>query len=124
MPAAPKEEAKEDASAPKAKVLSIGVPAATKEEAKEDKAQGLPPKADVAAKAVANKAVDKTAPKDGADSNPSSAPGSGRSSPSRGGAKAAAKVDVVEKEQTADVDEETLQELYGKEHVNIVSISS
>jgi peptide chain release factor subunit 3 len=101
-------------------VLSIGVPAPPKEETKEDKAQDLPAKEDVAAKAVATKAVDKATTKDGADSNASSAPASGRSSPSRA-AKPTAKVDVVEKEQTADVDEETLKDLYGKEHVNIVS---
>lgn len=101
-------------------MLSIGVPAAPKKETKEEESQDLPAKADVGAKAVATKAVDK-ATKDGADSTAStSAPGSGRSSPSRAGAKPTAKIDVVEKEQTADVDDETLKELYGKEHVNIV----
>jgi peptide chain release factor subunit 3 len=101
-------------------VLSIGVPAAPKKETKEGDSQDLPAKKDVGAKAVATKAVDK-ATKDGADSTASSAPASGRSSPQRAGNKPTAKVDVVEKEQTADVDEETLKELYGKEHVNIVS---
>jgi peptide chain release factor subunit 3 len=120
VPAAPK-ESKEDAPTPKAKVLSIGVPAAPKEEAKADKSQDLPAKEDVAAKAVATKAVDKTTTtKDGVDSNASSAPGSGRSSPSRAATKPTAKIDVVAAEQTADVDDETLKELYGKEHVNIV----
>lgn len=105
-------------------MLSIGAPAAApKKESKEEASQDLPAKADVGAKAVATKAVDKTT-KDGADSNASSAPASGRSSPQRAGAKPIAKVDIVEKEQTADVDEETLKELYGKEHVNIVSYSS
>jgi len=123
VPAAPKEETKDDApapAAPKAKVLSIGVPAAPKKETKEEDSQDLPSKSDVGAKAVATKAVEKTN-KDGGDSNASSAPGSGRSSPQRAGAKPTAKIDIVEKEQTADVDDETLKELYGKEHVNIVS---
>ncbi|KAH8912074.1 hypothetical protein BR93DRAFT_872058 [Coniochaeta sp. PMI_546] len=120
VPAAPKEESKDDTTAPpKAKVLSIGVPAAPKKEAKDEASQDLPAKTDVGAKAVATKAVEKTT-KDGADSNASSAPASGRSSPQRAGAKPSAKVDIVEKEQTADVDEETLKELYGKEHVNII----
>lgn len=117
MPAAPKEESKADAPAPKAKVLTIGMPAAPKEESKKEE----PAAGDVDSKAVATKAVDK-ATKDGADSTTSSAPASGRSSPQRAGAKPVAKVDAVAQEQTADVDDETLKELYGKEHVNIVSI--
>ncbi|KAB5532702.1 eukaryotic peptide chain release factor GTP-binding subunit [Coniochaeta sp. 2T2.1] len=104
---------------PKAKVLSIGVPAAPKAEPKEEGSSDGLSKADVAAKAVATKAVVDKTTKDGAESNVSSAPGSGRSSPQRAGNKPVAKVDAVEL-QTADVDDATLKELYGKEHVNII----
>ncbi len=51
-------------------------------------------------------------------------PTSGRSSPSRGvkEGERTFDVDAVEKAQSTDVDDETLQELYGKEHVNIVCL--
>jgi peptide chain release factor subunit 3 len=109
-----------DAPAPKAKVLSIGAPAAKKEEAK----KATQPSTDAGAKVAAAKAIEKAEGANTAESGKTSpAPSSGRSSPSRGVVKGSARdADVVEKEQAADVDEETLKEIYGKEHVNIIFI--
>jgi peptide chain release factor subunit 3 len=114
-----------DAPKPKAKVLSIGVPAASpstpkKEEAKKE----TPPPAAAGAKVAAAKAIEKAEKTTASQSSKTSpSPSSGRSSPSHSAAKAAVReVDVVEKEQAADVDEETLNEIYGKEHVNIIFI--
>jgi peptide chain release factor subunit 3 len=106
-----------EAPKPKAKVLSIGaVPAAKKEEPAVA--------AQVGAKVTAAKAIEKT--EKGATSasgKTSPTPSSGRSSPSRAAEKKAVRdADAVEKEQAADVDEETLKEIYGKEHVNIIFI--
>ncbi|KAK3316327.1 eukaryotic peptide chain release factor GTP-binding subunit [Apodospora peruviana] len=116
-----------DAPKAKAKVLSIGAAAPPKEEPKtaevkkeEAKKENTP---ESAAKVTANKAVDKADPKGSASGKSSPTPSSGRSSPSRAGDKKVVRdVDAVEKEQTADVDEETLNEIYGKEHVNIIFI--
>ncbi|KAF4630667.1 translation elongation factor 1-alpha (TEF) [Cudoniella acicularis] len=108
-----------DAPKPKAKVLSIGAPAAAP--AKKD----TPAAAEAGAKVIAAKAIEKTGEKDPERSGKTSpAPSSGRSSPSAASAKPASArdVDAVEKEQAADVDEETLKEIYGKEHVNIIFI--
>ena len=112
-----------DAPKPKAKVLSIGVPStpppAKKEEAKKENTS-----AEAGAKITAAKAIEKTEKATASESGKTSpTPSSGRSSPSRSGAKAATRdADIVEKEQAADVDEETLKEIYGKEHVNIIFI--
>lgn len=98
-------------------MLSIGNTAPAKTEPK--KAEGT---AEAAAKVAANKAIDKADPKAGSGTA-SPAPSSGRSSPSSGPTKAVVRdVDAVVKEQAADVDEETLKEIYGKEHVNIIFI--
>lgn len=104
------------------KVLSIGVPAAPKEEKKAEKKEDLPAKADVDAKAVAGKAIEKTTKESASGQTSPAAPSSGRSSPQRASDKAKpnAKIDAVVQEQTADVDDTTLKELYGKEHVNII----
>ncbi|KIE03505.1 Protein synthesis factor, GTP-binding protein, partial [Metarhizium majus ARSEF 297] len=122
-----------DASAPKpkAKVLSIGgsgtsTPTKDKEEAKPEPSN----KPEAGQKAAAVKAIEKTGEKAGkaASSGKSSGrtsptPSSGRSSPSGPGEKKAQReVDAVTKEQAADVDDETLKEVYGKEHVNIIFI--
>ena len=112
-----------DVPKPKAKVLSIGnpAPAVKKEEPKKD--TPAPAAAAAGAKVTANKAIEKTQkPADGGKTP--SAPSSGRSSPSAAAATKAAvrEADAVEKEQTADVDVETLQEIYGKEHVNVIFI--
>ncbi|KAG8426379.1 translation termination factor GTPase eRF3 [Metarhizium acridum] len=122
-----------DASAPKpkAKVLSIGgsgtsTPTKDKEEAKPEPSN----KPEAGQKAAAVKAIEKTGEKAGkaASANKSSGrtsptPSSGRSSPSGPGEKKAQReADAVTKEQAADVDDETLKEVYGKEHVNIIFI--
>ncbi|KAI1175232.1 hypothetical protein F4777DRAFT_579216 [Nemania sp. FL0916] len=122
-----------DTSKPKvAKVLSIGMPAAPKDESKEASKQDADSKADAAAeketpaeagaKVTAAKAIEKTGETAKAPSGRTSpTPSSGRSSPSRAATKAAARdADAVANEQAADVDEETLKEIYGKEHVNVI----
>ncbi|KAL2133726.1 hypothetical protein VTI74DRAFT_1852 [Chaetomium olivicolor] len=114
-----------------AKVLSIGATAPAKEEAKKEEPKKEESKkeeakkegtAEAAAKVTAAKAIEKTDSK-AASGKTSPTPSSGRSSPSRAASKGATRdVDAVEKEQAADVDEETLKEIYGKEHVNIIFI--
>lgn len=114
---------------PKAKVLSIGAPAASPSPAK-DEAKTEPSNApDAGKKVTAAKAIEKTGEKAGkaAASGKSSGrtspdPSSGRSSPTAGEKKAQREVDAVLKAQTADVDDDTLKEIYGKEHVNIIFI--
>ena len=139
-----------DAKPKAAKVLSIGVTGTVKEKKdepkkEEPKKEGVkkeepkkeePKKedtkkeakkegtAEAAAKVTAAKAIEKSDTKAGSG-RASPAPSSGRSSPSRGGAPAnrvTREADIVEKEQAADVDDETLKELYGKEHINIIFI--
>jgi peptide chain release factor subunit 3 len=111
-----------DAPKPKAKVLTIGG-TSTPPAAKKDTVTATPP-AEAGAKVTAAKAIEKTEKSTASDSGKTSpTPSSGRSSPSRSTAKAAVReADAVEKEQAADVDEETLKEIYGKEHVNIIFI--
>ena len=108
------------ATAPKVKVLSIGVPtpaapASNKNASAED-----------GAKLAATKAIEKTGePSAIANGKTSPSPTtSGRSSPSAAEAAREAKreADAVEKEQAAVVDEEVLEEVYGKEHVNLIFI--
>ncbi|KAI2633046.1 hypothetical protein GGS26DRAFT_555096 [Hypomontagnella submonticulosa] len=118
-----------DAPKPKAaKVLSIGVPAPPKEEPKADNAEPADKEAptDAGSKVTAAKAIEKTgettkSSKSGSGKT-SPTPSSGRSSPSRGSKAAARDADAVANEQAADVDEETLKEIYGKEHINIIFI--
>ena len=112
--------------APKAKVLSIGTPTPTTTTSSGAK---VPATADAGAKVTATKAIEKTEKKAdkkaAAGGRASPTPSSGRSSPGRGEAKAAARnVDIVAKEQAADVDEATLKEIYGekKEHINLIFI--
>ncbi|CAN8098412.1 unnamed protein product [Discula destructiva] len=119
-----------DAPKPKAKILTIGgtTPAKKDEPKKEDAAAA---EAEEGAKVTASKAIEKTGEKAGSESasgrtSPTPA-SSGRSSPARGAAATAAKsasrdAAAVELEQSADVDEETLKDMYGKEHVNIIFI--
>ena len=111
-----------DAPKPKAKVLSIGTPATAPAAKKETPKETPTPEA--GAKVTAAKAIEKTEKNATSSSGKTSpTPSSGRSSPSRAAEKAAAReADAVEKEQAADVDEETLKEIYGKEHVNIIFI--
>ncbi|OTA54226.1 hypothetical protein K449DRAFT_439636 [Hypoxylon sp. EC38] len=107
-----------------AKVLSIGVPAAPKDEPKADKADNEAA-ADAGSKVTATKAIEKTGETTktikSSSGKTSPTPSSGRSSPSRG-SKAPRDADAVANEQAADVDEETLKEIYGKEHINIIFI--
>ncbi|KAK0709536.1 P-loop containing nucleoside triphosphate hydrolase protein [Lasiosphaeria miniovina] len=117
-----------DTAKPKAKILSIGATAPPKEEPKteEDKKDDAIKEgtAESAAKVTATKAIEKTDAKASASGASSPTPSSGRSSPTRAAAPKGVvrEVDAVEKEQTADVDQETLKEIYGKEHVNIIFI--
>ncbi|KAF8864738.1 hypothetical protein BDZ45DRAFT_491005 [Acephala macrosclerotiorum] len=112
-----------DAPKPKTKVLTIGTPPAAPPAKKEPEttASSATP-AEAGAKVKAAKAIEKTE-KASESGKTSPTPSSGRSSPTRAATKAVAReIDAVEKEQTADVDEETLKEIYGKEHVNIIFI--
>ncbi|KAL4750840.1 hypothetical protein BDW72DRAFT_107764 [Aspergillus terricola var. indicus] len=129
--------ASDSPSAPKTKVLSIGTPTPASTTPSSDSgsladAKG-PAAVEAASKVNAAKAVDKTEKKAeqkaAASGKSSPAPSGrnspGRSSPSRGElAKEKRDADAVAAEQKADVDEETLKEIYGekKEHVNIVFI--
>ncbi|PHH66554.1 hypothetical protein CDD81_7029 [Ophiocordyceps australis] len=119
---------------PKAKVLSIGgssTPVKDKEEAKADTKVEPSNKPEAGQKATAAKAIEKTGEKAGKPSagtakssgKTSPTPSSGRSSPAGPGERKALRdADVVSKDQAADVDDETLKEIYGKEHVNIIFI--
>ena len=105
------------AAAPKTKVMSIGVPTPAPSAAKEATAEA-------GAKAAAVKAIEKTGqPTTNTNGTTSSAPSSGRSSPSAAEVREAKReADAVAKEQAAQVDEEVLEEIYGKEHVNLIFI--
>ncbi len=75
------------------------------------------------AKVVAARAIEKTGePGPATENNGTTSPeSSGRSSPTMAEQKAAAReADLVAKEQAMDVDEETLKDMYGKEHVNVI----
>jgi peptide chain release factor subunit 3 len=120
-----------DEPKPKAKVLTIGG-SSTPAKKEEPKADATPAEAaEAGQKATAAKAIEKTGEKAGkaaAESGKSSgrtspSPSSGRSSPTGAAEKKAQKdADAVAKEQAADVDDATLKEIYGKEHVNIIFI--
>ncbi|RYP81552.1 hypothetical protein DL770_005854 [Monosporascus sp. CRB-9-2] len=115
------------ASKPAAKVLSIGVPESPKDESKKEEAaadqKDDSASADAGTRITAAKAIEKTGETTKTPSGKTSpTPSSGRSSPSRGGKGASRNADAVADEQAADVDEETLKEIYGKEHVNIIFI--
>ncbi|RGP69869.1 putative sup35-eukaryotic peptide chain release factor gtp-binding subunit [Fusarium sporotrichioides] len=113
---------------PKAKVLSIsGSGTATPVKQEETPKAEPTDKPEAGQKATAAKAIEKTGEKAGkavstkTSGKTSPSPASGRNSPTAGEKKAAAReIDAVEKEQAADVDQETLKEIYGKEHVNII----
>jgi peptide chain release factor subunit 3 len=108
---------------PKAKVLSIGVPAAKKEE-KKDKADDAASKkaaAEEGAKVTAVKAVEKSTP-NVASGKQSPTPSSGKNSPTPGEAKKGQTAEQLAAAQTADVSQDVLQEMYGKEHVNVIFI--
>jgi peptide chain release factor subunit 3 len=101
------------------KVLSIGTPAASPSVAKESVDKDAP---EAGAKVTAAKAIEKTGEPTkstpAASGRTSPTPSSGRNSPSRAEKPAAKGVDV--EKELEDVDEATLAEMYGKEHVNII----
>ena len=103
-----------------AKVLSLGTPAAPKDETKKDNVDKKEPGAGKAVAAA--KAIEKTGTPTAAVSgraSPSTA--SGRSSPTRAEIREERRqADMVAQEQAADVDDATLREMYGKEHVNVI----
>lgn len=137
-------------SAPKAKVLSIGgdtatskpeVPAQPKvsslkstEPTTQPSSAATPPtkqqqqsdnktkETDEGSKSATAKSEDKSngpaaAPENKGSTDPSDQSGANKPAEARGPTK---EVDAVAKEQQEDVDEETLAEMYGKEHVNVI----
>jgi peptide chain release factor subunit 3 len=121
--AAPAPKPQAAAAPPKAKVLSIGVPSAASSStptttSKDDS------KPAGGAKAAAVKAVEKTGEKVTGKTSPS--PSSGKSSPTPADVKAEKmekrNAEAIAAAQTADVDASVLEEMYGKEHVNIIFI--
>lgn len=132
-PAASKPSVKADSTAaPKAKVLSIGVPAPPKEKAadKEQKtsspttaagAESQATPAEAGAKVKAAKAVEKSGEAVSGKTTPPSKT-SGKASPTPAEAKKKTDAAALAAAQTADVDASVLEEMYGKEHVNIIFI--
>jgi peptide chain release factor subunit 3 len=104
-----------------AKVLSLGTPAAAPSAAK-DNANKKEPEAGT--KVAAAKAIEKTGDNSASGGKKDSPNASGRNSPTpaenKATAKAAQAAADIEKEQAEDVDDATLAEMYGKEHVNII----
>ncbi|KAI1827343.1 hypothetical protein F4861DRAFT_529362 [Xylaria intraflava] len=122
-----------DAAKPKAaKVLSIGLPAQPKDESNAESNESKASKGGAASgpstepgtKVTAAKAIEKTGettkPTKTSSGTTSPTPSSGRASPTRSTKAANRDADAVVNEQTADVDDETLNEIYGKEHVNVI----
>jgi peptide chain release factor subunit 3 len=115
-----------EATAPKVekagntKVLSIGTPAAAPSAAKENVDKDAP---EAGAKVAAAKAIEKTGEPTKAagtaSGRTSPTPSSGRDSPSRSD-KAPTKSAVDVEKELEEIDEATLAEMYGKEHVNII----
>lgn len=107
-----------EAAAPKTKTLSIGadVAGATSKDP--------PASAEEGAKVTAAKAIEKTEkPSSAANGNISPSLSSKNSSPTPGeGTAVSREADAVVNEQAVDVDEELLEEVYGKEHVNLIFI--
>lgn len=105
---------------PKTKVLSIGsLPTSTSDTSSKKEAAST----SSGAKVIAAKAIEKTE-KPGKLANGTTSPGpsSGASSPTPTNEKVVREADAVAKEQAADVDDEILEEVYGKEHVNLIFI--
>ncbi|EXJ63871.1 hypothetical protein A1O7_00206 [Cladophialophora yegresii CBS 114405] len=122
-PPAPKPQTA--AAPPKAKVLSIGVPTAASASPKKPaspttKDEPASSKVDAGSKVSAAKAVEKSGEKVTGKTSP--APSSGKSSPTPAEAKKQRNADELAAAQTADVDQSVLEEMYGKEHVNIIFI--
>ena len=110
-----------ETSAPKPKILSISaLPTSTSTPTSKKEI----PTADDGAKLTAIKAIEKS-DKLATSTNGEtiSTPSSGKSSPTPADVKATAReADAVTNEQAADVDDEILEEVYGKEHVNLIFI--
>ena len=108
---------KEEATPKAPKVLNIGVPTPSAPASKPDAS------AEEGAKTAATKAIEKTEKSSSTPGQSSPSPSSGRSSPSAGEKRDAKReADAVAKEQAEAVDEEVLEEIYGKEHVNVIFI--
>ena len=107
----------EGPTAQKTQILSIGVPKPAPSAAKDAPAEG-------GAKVTAAKAIEKTEKGPaGTGGKPPSSPSSGRSSPTAAeGREAKREADSVAKEQAAEIEEEILEDVYGKEHVNLIFI--
>ncbi|KIW73805.1 hypothetical protein PV04_01895 [Phialophora macrospora] len=121
---APKPQPAAATAPPKTKVLSIGVPTAAPASPKKPaspttKDEPTSSKAEAGSKVTAAKAVEKSGEK--ATGKTSPAPSSGKSSPTPAEAKKRTAAEVAAA-QTADVDQSVLEEMYGKEHVNIIFI--
>jgi len=124
-PKAPVRSIGGDAPAPKAKVLSIGAASSSTTPSSATSLTTKPdtPSAQDGSKVTAAKAIEKTEKNTSASGKTSPSPSSGKVSPAPADTKAAVReVDAVAKEQAADVDEEVLEEIYGKEHVNLIFI--
>lgn len=121
-PAASTAKPPPSAAPPKVKVLSIGVPTSTSTTPKKPASPTTKeaPAKEAGSKAAAAKAVEKTGEKVTGKSSP--APSSGKSSPTPGESKKGQTAEELAQEQSADVDASVLQEMYGKEHVNIIFI--
>ncbi|MCJ1256262.1 translation termination factor GTPase eRF3 [Lignoscripta atroalba] len=126
---APSDPVKETAAPPKVKVLSIGGDISTPKAKILSIGASTPAKKETAtaedgAKVTAAKAIEKTEkPTAASRGNQSPSPSSGVSSPTPAESEAATReADAVAKEQAADVDDEILEEVYGKEHVNLIFI--
>ncbi len=111
-------------AAPKTKVLSIGGDVAGATSAPTETAPKEAPSAEDGAKLTAAKALEKSEKSVASPSGKASpSPSSGKSSPTPADNRAAQReADAVAKEQAAAVDDEVLEEVYGKEHVNIIFI--
>ncbi|KAK5151948.1 translation termination factor GTPase eRF3 [Recurvomyces mirabilis] len=103
------------------KVMSLNIAPPAPASAKETTDKDAPA---AGTKVSAAKALEKTGepkPSSSGNTSPTTATPSGRSSPSRAEQKAEArKADLVAQEQAAEIDDEALEEMYGKEHVNVI----
>lgn len=105
------------ATKPKTKVLSIGTSEPT------PSAAGTISAEDAAMKTAAKATENSREPVTNASTDSSASPSLGRSSPSATESREVKrKADAVAQEQAAQVDEELLEEVYGKEHVNLIFI--
>ncbi|KZF21008.1 hypothetical protein L228DRAFT_248753 [Xylona heveae TC161] len=116
-----------ESAAPKPKVLSIGstpspAPAKTPSAAPPTAAAAATAPPEAGAKVAAAKAIEKTEEAPATSGRTSPTPSNAGRSSRAERRQAEREADAVAKEQAADVDEETLAEIYGKEHVNIIFI--